>query len=189
MQKGVDTTELDEDGKDEEGILRSHWPIYDRIGIRCINFLLFGFYFLMSAGGVAGIVLPTIWPNFGWPVLISFIIVALLIVLHITIMVVGKVTIPGYLLYPVSPKWIYMVSDGVLVFMLVGTIAAFVLNPLSPILPMITAWVVTVAGLIQLHKVWRITYEGPELPPPVEYVDPPGTAWRKFREGLEKSGF
>lgn len=181
--------ELDEDGKDEDGIFRSHEPIYDRVGVRCINFLLLFMYGVLAIAGIAGIVLPPIFPNLGWPIMITFFIDIGITVLHFLVMGLGKGLVPGYLLYPIQPKWLYQIVDGIMFFMLIGVIASYILASLSPIVPMLGAWVLTVAMLINFHKVWRITYDGPADPPPVKFVDPPGTAWRKFRDGLEESGF
>lgn len=189
----MDTSELDEYGKDEDGILRSHEPPYDGLGIRCINFLLFFFYILLFAGGITGIVLPCIWPNVFFPIIITFAIVIVVPVLHLLVKILGKVCVPGYLLYPVKPKWLYQVGDGVLIFMMAGVIAAFVLDMLfsggpNPIMPMLGSWVVSIVMLINLHLIWRITYEGPNKPPPVEFYEKKDP-WGDFVERLGEDGF
>ena len=189
----MDMSELDEYGRDEEGILRSHEPVYDGLGVRCINFLLFFFYVLLSGAGITGIVLPCIWPNMPLPILITFIITVAVAVLHILVKVLGKVCVRGYLLYPVQPKWAYQVSDGVLLFMTIGVVAAYILdnsvgNGPNPIMPMLGSWIATVIMLINLHLVWRITYEGPALPPPVKYVER-DTTWEDFTNRLQEKGF
>ena len=189
----MDTSELDEYGKDEDGILRSHEPPYDGLGIRCINFLLFFFYILLFAGGITGIALPCIWPNVFFPIIITFAIVVVVPVLHLVVKILGKVFVQGYLLYPMQPKWVYQVGDGMLIFIIVGVIAAFVLDMLfsggpNPILPMLGSWVVSIVMLINLHLIWRITYEGPALPPPVNYKEEE-TPWQDFQDRLREKGF
>jgi len=185
--------DLDEDGKDEKGVFRSHEPIYDRIGIRCINFLLFILYIVLILGAITGIVLPCIWPNTPTPIIISFALSVSLTAVHLIVKILGKVLVKGYLLYPIRPKWFYQVVDGVLVFVLIGVVAAFVLdtttgNGATVIMPMIGCWVVGIAMMINFHMVWRITYEGPSAPPDVKYVER-DTTWEDFRNGLAENGF
>jgi hypothetical protein len=168
--------EIDEYGKDKDGIFRSHEPIYDGVGIRCINFLLFGFYILLFAVSVTGIVLPCVFPNTPIPIIITFAIVIVVTALHAAVKIIGKVCIKGYLLYPIKPKWIYQVADGALVFTVVAVIAAFILDIVvgsGPriIMPMIGSWTAALVMLINFHLVWRITYEGPTAPPPVVFVE------------------
>lgn len=187
--------ELDEYGRDGNGIIRSNRPTYEGLGIRCINFLLLFFYLLLFGGAVTGIALPCIWPNQQIPLLITVLIFVLVVVLHLLVKILGKVCVQGYLLYPVAPKYIYMISDGVLLFMLVGVGAAYVLDTVlsdapvaNAILPMLGCWVSAVAMLINWHLVWRVTYEGPALPPKVTIVGP-DTSWDDFTSELQESGF
>lgn len=185
--------DLDEEGNDEEGVFRSHEPVYDGIGIRCINFLLFILYAVLTGGAITGIVLPCVWPNTPIPIIISFAIAVVLTVVHLSVKILGKACINGLLLYPMSPKWFYQVTDGVLVFMLVGVVASFVLDLVvgsgpTVVMPMLGCWVVGVAMLINFHLVWRITYEGPAAPPDVKFVER-DTRWEDFRNSLSQNGF
>lgn len=167
---------LDEDGRDENGIFQSYKPYYDRLGVRCVNFLLFFWYTILLAGAITGIALPCIWPNTPGPVLATFLIVIGVVVLHFLLKIVNKACNANFLLYPVQPKYMYMIADGVLAFTLISVVAAYVVDTIngkgaSPIVPMIGAWVTAIGMIVNWHMIWRITYEGPAPPPPIEYID------------------
>ena len=187
--------DLDEEGKDDEGVLRSHVPTYDRLGVRCINFLLLGFYIVLFSASIAGIVLPCIWPNMTIPIILTFSILCAVVLLHFLVKILGKACIKGYLLYPVSPKIAYQLLDGVLLFLVIGVAANFVLDLTSKsnngptvIAPMVGCWLVSVAMIVNLNLIWKLTYNGPAPPPPVKYVAE-DTFWDDLRTDLNKNGF
>lgn len=185
--------DLDTEGNDDDGVFRSHEQVYDRTGIRCVNFLLLILYVLLTGGAIFGIVLPCLFPNTPIPIMVSFGIALGLTAIHFAIKILAKVCIGGFLLYPMQPKWFYQFTDGVLVFMFVGVSATFVLdtvvgNGATVIMPMLGCWVVGVVMLVNFHLVWRVTYEGAAAPPDVKYVER-DTRWEDFRNSLKENGF
>lgn len=159
---------LDANGKDELGWFRSIRKKYmSDTGLKVVNVLLLLFFYpFMILSGVTGVFFPCIWPNTVEHVLVTFIIVILLTVMHVSIKI-AQLAISGVAAYPVQPKWMYLAADIIHVFVFIGAFTGYVLDLVygllpSPFLPMIASWWVAVNGMVNFDLVRRVLYELPD---------------------------
>ena len=132
-------------------------PLLDRIGARNVNIFLGLVYVLLWAWGIAALLWLPIHANVEWPISHALAYCIGIAVIHFGLIAIGSTLVPNYVYYPVEPKWIYMITDGVIFFALVGVVTSYLLSPISSSLPVYGTYAMILAMMVNIWKLWELT--------------------------------
>lgn len=133
-------------------------PLLDRIGARNVNIFLFLLYLAFWGWGFAGFLFIPSNPNIDWPISHALAYGIVFPLSHFLIIGIGATLVPDYVYYPVEPKWVYMIADGVIFFVLVGIVASYILDPISSTVPLVGMYVLLIMLLINLWKLYSLVW-------------------------------
>lgn len=133
-------------------------PLLDRIGAKNVNIGLAVIYILMVAWGVTALVMVPANVNIEWPIVHAFAYTLGIALVHFGLIAAGTTLVPNYTYYPVRPQWLFMITDGVMFFAIVGVVASFILNATSSAVPLFGTWFLIIGLCVNLWKLWELTF-------------------------------
>lgn len=128
----------------------------------CVNTCLFYTYIVLLCWGVAVLVTLGTNPNTEWPIIYALIYILLIGALHFGLIVVGRSLVPDYVFYPVSPWWLYMIADAILLVSIVGILISYSLNPWSSFVAIIGTYAITLVLVLNIYKLCTLSYRASE---------------------------
>ena len=137
----------------------------ERIGAKTTNTFIAAIYSTLWVFGLVAFLLIPINPNTDWPIALALMYNIIVSLVHFGFISIGSTLVPGYVYYAVHPKFLFIATDGIMFFALVGVIASYSISPNSSTIPLVGTWITLVALAIQLWKLYRLVKGGEKLLP------------------------
>ena len=140
-------------------------PFIETIGTETVNtglLLLYASFWIW--GWVTLFSVPSN-PNVSWPLSLALAFVLSSSVSHFAVIGIGSTLVPGFVFYPVKPRWLYMANDGLIGLCFLGILISYIINAQSSTVPLFTTFLMIIALSIMLWKVvglmfgWHATAE------------------------------